>query len=195
MKIPTNASWAELWRGGNWAHVTRKPELGHVLPVLLTCFASKYQTVLTDGKYSLQLRTSWISHEVQLPLNIKQSDGKHMGGVKFSLQPIQWEKKILNVTWSATASSHVPQLPQMSNSRSLQGGRSWRAIGDRQISLGASAERAFANFCNKKHRILQLQFFAKNCNFLHENRHFRAATLISDDVVSTYFNRTLKRTQ
>ena len=41
-----------------------------------------------------------------------------------------------------------------------QGGRSWRASGDRQISLNASAERAFANFRDKKHRILQLQIFA-----------------------------------
>ena len=40
------------------------------------------------------------------------------------------------------------------------GGRSWRASGDRQISLNASAERAFANFRDKKHRILQLQIFA-----------------------------------
>ena len=31
-----------------------------------------------------------------------------------------------------------------------QGGRSWRASGDRQISLNASAERAFANFRDKK---------------------------------------------
>ena len=36
---------------------------------------------------------------------------------------------------------------------------SWRASGDRQISLNASAERAFANFRDKKHRILQLQIF------------------------------------
>ena len=41
-----------------------------------------------------------------------------------------------------------------------QGGRSWRASGDRQISLNASAERAFANFRDKKHRILQFQIFA-----------------------------------
>ena len=41
-----------------------------------------------------------------------------------------------------------------------QGGRSWRASGDRQISLNAIAELAFANFCDKKHRILQLQIFA-----------------------------------
>ena len=34
---------------------------------------------------------------------------------------------------------------------------SWRASGDRQISLNASAERAFANFCDKKHRIFQLR--------------------------------------
>ena len=31
---------------------------------------------------------------------------------------------------------------------------SWRASGNRQISLNASAERAFANFRDKKHRIL-----------------------------------------
>ena len=52
---------------------------------------------------------------------------------------------------------------------------SWRASGDRQISLNASAERAFANFRDKKHRILQLQIFRtknvffeiKNVVFLH----------------------------
>ena len=44
---------------------------------------------------------------------------------------------------------------------------SWRASGNRQISLNASAERAFANFRDKKHRILQLQIFATNTSFLH----------------------------
>ena len=80
---------------------------------------------------------------------------------------------------------------------------SWRASGNRQISLNASAERAFANFRDKKHRILQLQIFATktsffthfcnknvflqflattNCSFLqlHENKHFHGATVISD---------------
>ena len=47
----------------------------------------------------------------------------------------------------------------------MQGGRSWRASGDRQISLNASAERAFANFRDKKHRILQLQIFATSTSF------------------------------
>ena len=37
---------------------------------------------------------------------------------------------------------------------------SWRASGNRQISLNATAERAFANFRDKKHRILQWQIFA-----------------------------------
>ena len=37
---------------------------------------------------------------------------------------------------------------------------SWRASGNRQISLSACAERAFANFRDKKHRILQWQIFA-----------------------------------
>ena len=46
-----------------------------------------------------------------------------------------------------------------------QGGRSWRASGDRQISLNASAERALANFRDKKHRILQLQIFATSTLF------------------------------
>ena len=44
---------------------------------------------------------------------------------------------------------------------------SWRASGNRQISLNASAERAFANFRDKKHRILQLQIFATKTSFLH----------------------------
>ena len=42
----------------------------------------------------------------------------------------------------------------------FQAAISWRASGNRQISLNASAERAFANFRDKKHRILQLQIFA-----------------------------------
>ena len=33
--------------------------------------------------------------------------------------------------------------------------------------LSASAERAFANFRDKKHRILQLQIFATKTLFLH----------------------------
>ena len=37
---------------------------------------------------------------------------------------------------------------------------SWRASGNRQISLNASAERAFANFRDKIQRILPLQIFA-----------------------------------
>ena len=44
---------------------------------------------------------------------------------------------------------------------------SWRASGVHQISLSASAERAFANFRDKKHRILQLQIFATKTSFLH----------------------------
>ena len=44
---------------------------------------------------------------------------------------------------------------------------SWRANGNRQISLNASAEHAFANFRDKKHRILQLQIFATKTLFLH----------------------------
>ena len=44
---------------------------------------------------------------------------------------------------------------------------SWRASGNRQISLNARAERAFANFRDKKHRILQLQIFATKTLFLH----------------------------
>ena len=87
----------------------------------------------------------------------------------------------------------------------VQAAISWRASGDRQISLNASAERAFANFRDKKHRILQLQNFAtktsflhifatkssfftnfatKNCSFLqlHETKHFHGATVISDDL-------------
>ena len=48
-----------------------------------------------------------------------------------------------------------------------QPARSWRASGEGQISLSASAERAFANFRDKKHRILQLQIFrTKNVVFL-----------------------------
>ena len=54
----TNASWdSELSRAGNGAHVTRKPELGHVLLVLLAGFAAKYQTVLADGKYMVGVKT------------------------------------------------------------------------------------------------------------------------------------------
>ena len=46
-----------------------------------------------------------------------------------------------------------------------QGGRSWRASGDRQTSLNASAESAFPNFRDKKHRIVQLQIFATKMLF------------------------------
>ena len=42
----------------------------------------------------------------------------------------------------------------------MQAAISWRASGNRQISLNASAERALANFRDKKHRILLLQIFA-----------------------------------
>ena len=55
---------------------------------------------------------------------------------------------------------------------SSQAAISWCASDDRQISLSASAERAFENFCDKKHCILKLQNFAtkcRNCKFL---RHF-----------------------
>ena len=48
---------------------------------------------------------------------------------------------------------------------STQAAISWRASGNRQISLNASAERAFANFRDKKHRILQLQIFATKTSF------------------------------
>ena len=51
--------------------------------------------------------------------------------------------------------------------RCNQAAISWRASGNRQISLNASAERAFANFRDKKHRILQLQIFATKTSFLH----------------------------
>ena len=47
----------------------------------------------------------------------------------------------------------------------VQAAISWRASGNRQISLNASAERAFANFRDKKHRILQLQIFATKTSF------------------------------
>ena len=46
-----------------------------------------------------------------------------------------------------------------------QGGRSWRASGDRQISLNASAQRAFANFRDKKNTVFY------NCNFLQDKCH------------------------
>ena len=51
---------------------------------------------------------------------------------------------------------------------------SWRASGDRQISLSASAERAFANFCDKKHRMLLLQIFATSffTHFCNKNVFF-----------------------
>ena len=68
---------------------------------------------------------------------------------------------------------------------------SWRASGDRQISLSASAERAFANFCDKKNIVFYnckiSQQKRRNWKFLqhlflqlHKNRHFHGATFISD---------------
>ena len=80
--------------------------------------------------------------------------------------------------------------------RRNQPARSWRASGEGQISLSASAGRAFANFCDKKHCIIQLQIFrtktvvfeTKNVFFLqlHENGHFHGATFISDDLSVHY---------
>ena len=55
----------------------------------------------------------------------------------------------------------------IANVNLFQAAISWRASGNRQISLNASAERAFANFRDKKHRILQLQIFATKTSFLH----------------------------
>ena len=55
---------------------------------------------------------------------------------------------------------------------------SWRASGDRQISLSASAERAFANFRDKNTSYFTITNFAtKYCSFLqlHENKHFHGA--------------------
>ena len=85
-----------------------------------------------------------------------------------------------------------------------QPARSWRASGEGQISLSASAERAFANFRDKKHRILQLQIFrtknvffeTKNVFFLqlHENGHFHGATFISDDLSVHYDSYILAHT-
>ena len=81
----------------------------------------------------------------------------------------------------------------------FQAAISWRASGDRQISLSASAEREFANFRDKKHCILQ--FLQQNHRFLqsqifvtinvvflqlHENRHFHGATFISDNLSVHY---------
>ena len=58
----------------------------------------------------------------------------------------------------------------------LQAAISCRASGNRQISLNASAERASANFCDKKHCILQLQIFATKTlffyTFLQQKRFF-----------------------
>ena len=69
-----------------------------------------------------------------------------------------------------------------------QAGRSWRASGDRQISLSASAEHAFANFRDKNtvfYKFLQhKRRFLQSVIFWHENRHFHGATLISDDLIS-----------
>ena len=73
--------------------------------------------------------------------------------------------------WVKQATEFVVEIPQKTEAPGEadntgiwvlcpQGGRSWRASGDHQISLNASAERAFANFRDKKHRILQLQIFA-----------------------------------
>ena len=56
------------------------------------------------------------------------------------------------------------------DARESQGGRSWRASGDRQISLNASAERAFANFRDKN-----TVFY--NCKFLQHKRRFFALAL------------------
>ena len=62
---------------------------------------------------------------------------------------------------------------------------SWRASSDRQISLSASAERAFASFRDKKHRILQLQIFATknivfyNCKFSQQKYCFLQSQMLA----------------
>ena len=58
------------------------------------------------------------------------------------------------------ASPSPPNSGRQTRSSRDQAAISWRASGNRQISLNVSAERAFANFRDKKHRILQLQIFA-----------------------------------
>ena len=79
-----------------------------------------------------------------------------------------WSKYVCHCTGLKTK-SHC-QNRDRQHFGDIQGGRSWRASGDRQISLNASAERAFANFRDKKHRILQLQIFATKTSFYNCKR-------------------------
>ena len=77
----------------------------------------------------------------------------------------------LLLSFSSAISSNE-EIFSLKNIAFKQGGRSWRASRDCQISLNASAERAFANFCDKKtpyftianfcnkNVVLQLQVFA-----------------------------------
>ena len=76
------------------------------------------------------------------------------------LKPCNCLLKLLSLTLSP---SH--NIIHISGDHPVQAAISWRASGDRQISLNASAERAFANFRDKKHRILQLQIFATKTFF------------------------------
>ena len=58
--------------------------------------------------------------------------------------------------------------PQEQEFTLLQAAISWRASGNRQISLNASAERAFANFRDKKTSYFTIANFRdKNVVFTH----------------------------
>ena len=62
---------------------------------------------------------------------------------------------------------------------------SWRASGNRQISLNASAERAFANFRDKKHRILQLQIFATKIHRILQLQILQQNTVVFYNCIKT----------
>ena len=71
---------------------------------------------------------------------------------------------------------------------SIQAAISWRASDDRQISLSASAEHAFANFRDKKHRILQWQIFATKTMpalaLAAPHKHYESCASIDSPVIA-----------
>ena len=74
------------------------------------------------------------------------------------------------------------------NSINKQAAISWRASDDRQISLSASTERAFANFRDKKHCILQWQIFATKTMpalaLAAPHKHYESCASIDSPVIA-----------
>ena len=84
---------------------------------------------------------------------------------------------------------HLSPSSSSSSSLWIQATISWRASGDRQISLSASAERAFANFHDKKRRILQLQIFATKIHRILQLQILQQNTVVFYNAWKQAFSR------